>query len=514
MLGIVSRLRRSSAPGPDEVPVAIVKEFCILFISPLTYLVNISFERGEYPTILKRSAVVPIFKKGSKSDIANYRPISLSSVFSKIFERAMYERLDNFLKKFQIISPRQHGFMKGKSVITALYDFLKYVVGELERRHCPMAIYCDLSKAFDCVNRNRLLMKMEKYGIRGVALKWFQAYLENRSQFVKIRFTNADNSTTYYCSKSLPINLGVPQGSILSPILFNLYINDLDLFIKHAEVIMYADDTSLLLSSESLRSTEALVNESLGDLYHWFCSNQLSLNIQKTHYMIFHTRQRTISELPSLSIVNNDLENTDIVKFLGVSMEDTLRWNDHCNIIAKKLHSKCYLMRSLRTYFSKSTLLAVYHSEIHSRITYGIIFWGHSSAAKQVFIAQKRVIRAIVAIGSIESCKPHFRNLKILPLPCAYILECVCFIHRNRSTYHTVSSIHSHLTRQRDNIVQTPFTLDISRCDVDNHGTGFYNHIPINIRRLSYHKFRTTVRNHLLSNCFYDTFSFLNNAFQ
>lgn len=500
---IICKLRTNSAPGADGVSAGIIKDIRQLILEPLTHLINASFEDGEFPPQLQRAAVLPIFKKGDKRLVTNYRPVSLLSVFSKIFEYAMLSRLNGFIQKYNILSTRQHGFSKGKSTTTAFYDYLKFIIQKVEKRQCPLVIYCDLSKAFDCVPHNRLLNKLDHYGIRGTAGKWLTSYLGNRSQFVRLNFVNA-NSTNVFVSNDLPISTGVPQGSVLSPLLFNLYLNDLVTYLHDSLTIMYADDTTILLSSESLVDTIAAASVCVNSLYTWFTANGLVLNKNKTHFMIFHPRQRSIQIPDDVNVITP----ISSVKFLGITITETLDWADHCNELTRKIHSKCFLFRSIRSSMSLNALLNAYYAEIQSRLSYGIIFWGQSPAATMVFLAQKKLIRAIFGLKPCESCRQILIANRILTLPALYILECLCHVHKNKGNYLTGSTIHSHETRRRDDLRLPQVTMHLTSRDVDWEGIKYYNHLPPSIKSMNSVLFKKTIKKYLIEKCFYNTSEF------
>ena len=239
-------------------------------ISPLVHIINLSLSTGIVPKAMKLAKVVPIFKNnGSNTVMKNYRPVSLLPVLSKILERIVYNRLFKFITKQKILYPSQYGFQKDLSTELAILELQDRINTSLNNNECCVGIFMDLSKAFDTLDHNILLHKLNHYGIRGTALSWFHNYLSNRQQYVCINGTNSD---------MLPITCGVPQGSILGPLLFLIYVNDLASVSKHAATILFADDTNLIYTSKSYENFTIMIEKDLKKISNWFKLNKLALN--------------------------------------------------------------------------------------------------------------------------------------------------------------------------------------------------------------------------------------------
>ena len=235
-------------------------------------LFNLSFTTGVFPSVLKTAKVVPVFKKDSKLDYSNYHPISLLSNIEKILEKLMYKRLYTFLNKNNVIYNLQFGFRQQYSTSHALINITENIRKALDDGNISCGVFVDLQKAFDTVDHQILLAKLNHYGIRGVSNDWFKSYLSNRSQYVSINGYNSGLAA---------INCGVPQGSVLGPLLFLLYINDLNQAIKFCKVHHFADDTNLLCLGNSIKKLNKLVNADLKRLVNWLNANKISLNVKK-----------------------------------------------------------------------------------------------------------------------------------------------------------------------------------------------------------------------------------------
>ena len=283
----------------------------------LADLFNLSFSSGSFPSILKTAKVVPVFKKGSKSDCCNYRPISLLYNVGKILEKLMYKRVYNFLTENNIIYDLQFGFRQKFSASHALINLTENIRQALDEGYIGCGIFVGLPKAFETVDHEILLSKLDYYGIRGISNNWVKSYLSNRKQFVSING---------YDSGLAQINCGVPQGSVLGPLLFLLYINDLNQAIKFCKVHHFADDTNLLYLAKSIKKLNKLVKYDLKNLLCWLSANKISLNVKKTELVVFKSKRKQFDGDIKLKLIRKRLFPTDSVKYLGVKIDGNLSW--------------------------------------------------------------------------------------------------------------------------------------------------------------------------------------------
>ena len=259
-------------------------------------------------------------KKCSTDNPSNYRPISLLSVFSKIFEKLTHQRSYNFLEINEILHPLQFGFRKKHSTLYTSISMTEHIKNSIDNGNYGCGIFIDLKKAFDTVNRTILLKKLEHYGIRGVSLQWFESYLSDRKQFV---------SVNGHSSNELEIKHGVPQGSVLGPLLFLLYINDLPSISKKLTFYLFADDTNIYFESSDLLHLQKTVNKELRKVRKWLESNRLALNIDKTNFVIFRSAGKEICDNITIKIGNKKIHRENHVRFLGVLLDSALSWKTH-----------------------------------------------------------------------------------------------------------------------------------------------------------------------------------------
>ena len=353
----------------------------------LQHLISSSFLQGIFPTKLKRAKVIPLHKGGSPVELGNYRPISLLSCFSKVYEKIMHKRLTTFLDKNKIIFKSQYGFRAGHSCEHALLEAQYKLNMALDKKQIAALLLIDFSKAFDMVDHDILLNKLEHYGVRGQNLSWFRTYLTGRSQYVHVNGRN---------SGDMVLNYSVPQGSILGPLLFILYINDLPQVCNLAEYIFYADDANIIITADSYDNLKTKVDTVLRKINDWVSSNGLKLNIKKTKYMIFTNRHNINSDL-DIYLNGVKIEHTNHERFLGVMIDTNLSWNLHMNILASKISRNAGLIYRLKGLVPESVLKTLYNSFIQSHLNYCSSIWGlgTKSSLNNIFTAQKKAVRAI-----------------------------------------------------------------------------------------------------------------------
>ena len=305
---LINQLNISKASGPNGIPTKNLQMISNIVCTPLSKIFNISVLTGTHPEKLKLVNVIPVFKKGSRLLVSNYRPISLLSNLNKVFEKIVYKRIYSFIEDNECLYSLQFGFRSKHSTTHALIHITENIRSALDKNEVSCGIFVDLQKAFDTVNHVILLDKLNFYGFRGIINDWFRSYLHDRKQKICMNGHESDIKT---------IHNGVPQGSVLGPILFLLYINDLHKCITYSDTFHFADDTNLLNISDDYKTLQNNVNRDLISLNEWLLANKISLNKEKTELIYFHKVRSQIPIDLKIKMNGKRLFHTKKIKYLG-----------------------------------------------------------------------------------------------------------------------------------------------------------------------------------------------------
>ena len=373
----------------SDIPIRIIKAASPIISPRLESLYNHLMHAGEFPDELKIGKISPIFKKGNPELIENYRPISTLPIFGKVFEKLICTRLYDFFTSHNILSDKQFGFRKGHSTSSALNYSVRQIENALNHKKHVLGIFIDLSKAFDTIDHQILLQKLENYGIRGNALNLLSSYLENRCQYTHIFGLDSEKMLVQY---------GVPQGSVLGPLLFLIYINDMLNCTNLADFVLFADDTNTFVTAETEQEVYNASNKVLEAIYLYMYANKLHINHDKVFYMIFKPKGDNANrdEL-DLKLCGRSIKRVKETKFLGVIIDEKLSWIPHVNYLAKKLKSCAGIINRIRDCIPPSMYKSIYHTLFESHLSYGITVWGGipKNRLKPLFILQKRCMRIL-----------------------------------------------------------------------------------------------------------------------
>ena len=417
---IIQGLKNTGA-GIDNINAKIFKATFTCIIHYLLILFNMCLTKAIFPAAFKIAVIKPILKSGDAQIKNNYRPISILPLLSKILEKLIYSRLVKHLKENDIIHINQYGFQKNKGTHMPLLILQDLVTKSFECGDFVVGLFLDLRKAFDTVDIDVLLRKVKKYGIREHSFNIISSYLSNRKQCVKIRDTT---------SSFRNVSIGVPQGSILGPILFLLYINDLPKISTKVTCLSYADDTTIIFRHKNAMELQKIISEVLFLLDSWFKNNFLSLNVSKTfsqHYSLFPSPIRF-----SISIDGKNVEEKDEVKYLGVIIDKNLKFSAHISHLAKVVARNIGIIGRNRFFLDNHTTLLLYNSLILPHINYCCLIWGinYNSQISKLVILQKRAVRLIDRVYPPVSAEPIFRKYNLLKLEDIAKSQMLLFVHK------------------------------------------------------------------------------------
>ena len=424
---IIKSLKDGSA-GWDEISSHIVKKTYNNFLQPLTHIMNLSICSGVFPAQMKIARVIPLFKSGDSTLFSNYRPVSVLPLFSKILERLMYKRLLAFINEHNLLYCNQFGFRSNHSPNLALILLMDKISGALERGDYVLGLFLDFSKAFDTVDHDILFSKLSAYGVNGTSLDWFKSYLFQRKQFVEYNGAKSDMDV---------IRCGVPQGSILGPLLFLIYINDLADVSNLLFALMFADDSNMFLTGKDPEALISLMNEEMIKMVDWLNLNKLSLNLKKTHFMLFSRKNDNYKVTSKLLINNVVISQTEKTKFLGVIIDPHLTFQKHISYMKGKIARGIGCLRKSRPFVNEKTLKTLYNAMIYPHFTYCIEVWGnnYSKHLEPLMKLQNWAIHLITRTRKYDHVTPLFKRLKLMTLEKIYpyyVLLLMYKFHKNK----------------------------------------------------------------------------------
>jgi len=445
------------------ISLKLVKFVRVELSTPLAHIFNRSLEVGVFPTGLKCSRTVPVYKSGPKNICDNYRPISLVPTFSKILEKIVAVKLTNHLDLNNLLYKHQYGFQRGKQTEHNLINLVNFVSNAINNNKYCIGIFLDIKKAFDCVQHDILFKKLQMLGIRDTCLDWFNSYLSNRTQKVDINGSFSDIRN---------INIGVLQGSTLGPILFLCFINDLPLSTTMYS-LLFADDTACLAEHEDINQLQNFVNNELQKLAIWFKTNKLAVNVKKTKYSVFHTKQKKIdfsnfkilfnendlncnnqdkiTELDRIAI-DNPIESERTYKYLGIYLDEHLSFDLHVKYLTSKLSRSLYFLSKVKYKLPKKSLINLYYALVHPHFLYCTNIFGctNSTNLKKIETIQKSAIRIISLKKHNFPTKNLFIEHGILPFKSIIEYQKASFMHSIFYEYCPISMRESFVKNQND----------------------------------------------------------------
>jgi hypothetical protein len=514
----ISDLPTNSAPGPDGFTADILKTHKLTLLTPLSYLINLSITTSTFPDAFKLATIIPIHKGGDKKNISNYRPISLISNIGKLFEKVVKKRITGFLENSNYMAENQYGFRSKRSAQDAIAKLSNHVLTDLDNKLFPLCVYLDLQKAFDTVSHRLLLEKAERAGLRGQIHAWLESYLTNRKQQTRITIHNDDGSQmgNIALSDTVDVRHGVPQGTVLGPLLFLIYINDLFNMDQDCTMVGFADDTALYFNGENWDDTYRKATLTLKRLKIWFDKNLLAINTKKTQYVAFsHKANGQPEENHTLKIHKNSCSNShhctcDVIKkvicskYLGITMDQHMKWKQHLVLTSQRIRKTIYKFRRLRHILDIETLRQTYFALVHSLATYGVLVWGGAPKIhlQPVEVAVKAVLRVALSKPYRYPSAALYDEIKVPTITFTYLEELMSY--RFKISYNAIDYInhglHTRMAVSRNLRLPKPDTTLYKRSHMYLSAV-MYNRLPAELKAInSINRFKREIKQYLKNN--------------
>ena len=493
---IMLNLKKNSAPGDDQITICDILNIKESIIKILVKLTNRVLLSGQFPEELKIGKISPIYKSGPRDCMSNYRPITVISTFSKIVETVIKNRMLSFISKYIGMDQYQYGFIKNSSTLGATSDLVSRIANDMDNKKIVVAVFIDLKKAFDVVSPEILLNKLKNLGFRGQMYDLIKTYLKDRKQYVKLNLLTSETEICEY---------GVPQGSVLGPLLYSLYVLSLKCSGLQGRYYTFADDTVLLYSGEGVGDLERNVNDDLHLYTSWLDYNKLKVNIDKTKYMVFKQKNKHIQEL-NIRIKDTSISRVNKIKYLGLIIDENLNWQEHINMITSKTASMVAAVYRCRDYLSYRAKMNVYNAFFLSNFRYLLPVWGTCGQVRfnSMQLLQNKILKVLFKYDYLYHTDDLYRELAVFRLDVLLKIEQSKLMYRiiNNTQKCTTKisfnrDIHMYNTRVKNNIHQNCVSSGVGLNSPIARAISVYNGLPDSIKQIKrYPKFVNVVRNH------------------
>jgi hypothetical protein len=496
----IRNLKQSNSRGLDNIDSKILKLCAPIIADSLTFIYNQCIAKNYFPSAFKQSKIIPLHKSGDKKDPTNYRPISLVAVLSKPLEKHIEKHIRNHFTTYNLLHENQSGFRKDHSCHTALTNMVEQFYTNIKDEQLTGAIFADFAKAFDVIDHKLLLKKLDKYKLSQSLIKLIQSFLENRQHLVSVNQTNSGYLVQKY---------GVPQGSILGPLLFSIYINDLPLHITDSSCEMFADDTSLHTKDSNINTLTTKLQKTINQLVTWSEHNHMALNSKKTKCMLITTAQKRhhipTAEL-NLFVKNEKIQEVDSHLILGVTIQNNLSWNNYLGDISSRISSKLHLLKRIKNFLNATCRKIFFHAYIQSIIDYASTLWDQSTKTdiEPISNTHKRAIKQILSKSSLNNT--DYIQLDILPLKQKLKLNKGVLMHKiinKNAPAPLVKRFKKNCNRNYHNDIEICANprVEIFKKSLHYSGGTLWNNLPTNLRETKIlNVFRSKYKQYLFQN--------------
>lgn len=491
----LNQIKTNKAIGLDKISARLLRESAHVIAPSLRYIINLSFASGRFPQSWKNAKVVALFKQGDKKEKDNYRPISVLPTISKIIERAVHIQLYHYLEINKLLDINQFGFRHGRSTTLAVSQFTDEILGNMENGSISGIVYIDLKKAFDTVDHVIMLQKLKAFGVRSIHLAWFDSYLSSRRQSTVVGQA---------MSSVRKVSVGVPQGSILGPLLFAVYVSELSNCLKNTNVTLFADDTAFYCSSKSPIELQRLLNEDLYRLAQWLAGHKLTLNISKSKFMLIGGSKK-IKSFGQVSLNINDMvvDRVKSFKYLGIVIHENLCWADHVDYVCKKVRKRLGILRRIKHLLPKHTRELYVKTLVFPVLDYGDIIWGdkgNETLMNRIQILQNFAAKLILDRPKYSSATEALIELNWNTLSERRRLHRLIFCYKGlhglidwNFNFVSFADIHNYNTRFKNNLCKPHSYRTWGQYRFTVHCIDEWNNLPEHVRQQPFGLFKKSI---------------------
>ena len=503
---LINRIKPNVATGCDQLSAKLIKIATPVISEDLKNLVNLSYETKTFPDQLKIAIVKPIHKKGDNNDPAQYRPISILPILSKIFERSAVDQLMDYIVKNGLLNKFQHAYQKNHSTITCLFELVERIKMNMDQNNMVAMAALDLSKAFDSLAHNLILKKLVNIGLNDTATMWIDSYLKNRKQSVRLNKTISDQQN---------VDSGVPQGSILGPLLFIITTNDISKALEQYDISIYADDMQILVKGKDLKHMQTTLEKAIKEANKYYNENSLLCNPTKTEVILFGTEKQLNKRTLEIYVEGENetklLKGEKHIKILGIYLDQHLNWTKQTSYVKQKATNNIRMLHRINYCLPRKQQRILYDSLVVPHFSYGDIIWMNCSQQNKnkLQLAQNFAAKSMVGAKKYDSATTALKTLQLLPLEQKRQIHLAVHVKKALEGHTTENISTMYKNQQNTNSSRAATRGDLMypkhRLELYSRGTFYssikiWNSLPQNLRNNNLNNFKIELQKHLVQN--------------